>query len=140
MAAVRTSRSRVGKKSTDIIQSDADVDHLLDPQQPDHGFVAVSALTVAVPFRLEEQTNLVVAADHFRGGTDERRRITDDDLTRRNKGQMHERSLPNGPGQKSIEPYNASDRTTSLTLPLEPHSGCSFLGNPTLCRRRADCG
>jgi hypothetical protein len=99
VVAVGASGSRVGEGAADVVQGDPGVGHPADPQQPDHLVVAVAATVVAAPLGLGEQTDLVVVTDRPRCGADERRRVPDRDVTRRDEGQVHERGLLGGAGR-----------------------------------------
>lgn len=74
-----------------VVQADAGVGHLADPQQADHVVVAVAAASVSASCGLRQQTDLVVVTNGARGGSGEGGGIADLDLAGRRGGGIHRR-------------------------------------------------
>lgn len=68
-----------------VVQADAGLGHLADPQQADHVVVAVAAASVSASFGLRQQTDLMVVTNGARGGSGEGGGIADLDLAGRDE-------------------------------------------------------
>lgn len=74
-----------------VVQADAGLGHLADPQQADHVVVAVAAASVSAALGLRQQADLVVVTNGARGGSGEGGGIADLDLAGRHGGGVHRR-------------------------------------------------